>query len=740
MNDRILDIIIRIRNLSKAELKRLERDLHRLKNTNKKTSNSMKRDWERAGRTISRSLLVIGAAITGVIGLMVKFAAEAVESENLFRESMRKMEASARRWSDSLSNALGLNNFEIRKTLGTFNVMIKQMGFAEDAAFDMAKAMTMLGLDIASFYNKTIEESFTKLKSALVGMPRPLLELGLNLKKTQLETLELGAANEKLGKTMTEKEKVLARVTLLLKLTKTQQGDMARTMDTLVNVARRLWASLKLIAILIGDTLLPSIGNASLMILGATLKLRDFIKENRILVKNVTMAIAFLGGLAFAFGIVGSGIVALSFLAKSLGMTLGALSGFLGILTVKILLVVGAFVALKTMIDKMGGFKSFAKAIQTTLAAGLEKLTGIVIKLVGWLEKIWLVGKKFSGLKKDLELLKQGFADVKKELEQEMFDLYDKNADKAEEMSEKVRNEFEKIGKEYEELTKRILGIWGKMNDKMVGDTGKTKKELDKVWANHLKSLPRNQLKALKEMRDAFIQLGKDRVEVDKWYAKEHKNIMDGIREAEEEAMSENLRRNKKLFEDILFDGIRNGFRDAKDIARAFFDDLLRMAIRTFSNKVFSAGMGVTGGGGLGFGTIAAGIGSLIGGWFGGGSSGASFSSVGTSALGWATGNWSLFHKGGLIRAHDGLAPDEVPIIAQTGERILSRSQNYEYERNYMNNEGGAKTINHYYSIVASDPRSFGRLLKQQPEIFQEMMSEALRYNTDTRKTAKKYI
>jgi len=31
------------------------------------------------------------------------------------------------------------------------------------------------------------------------------------------------------------------------------------------------------------------------------------------------------------------------------------------------------------------------------------------------------------------------------------------------------------------------------------------------------------------------------------------------------------------------------------------------------------------------------------------------------------------FHSGGIVRAHDGLAVDEVPIIAQTGEGILSR-------------------------------------------------------------------
>ena len=31
------------------------------------------------------------------------------------------------------------------------------------------------------------------------------------------------------------------------------------------------------------------------------------------------------------------------------------------------------------------------------------------------------------------------------------------------------------------------------------------------------------------------------------------------------------------------------------------------------------------------------------------------------------------FHSGGIIRAHSGLAPDEIPIIAQSGEGIVSR-------------------------------------------------------------------
>jgi len=46
------------------------------------------------------------------------------------------------------------------------------------------------------------------------------------------------------------------------------------------------------------------------------------------------------------------------------------------------------------------------------------------------------------------------------------------------------------------------------------------------------------------------------------------------------------------------------------------------------------------------------------------------------------------YHTGGKMRAANGmkLQSDEVPIIAQTGERVLSRGQNAAYERNNMGN------------------------------------------------------
>jgi hypothetical protein len=85
----------------------------------------------------------------------------------------------------------------------------------------------------------------------------------------------------------------------------------------------------------------------------------------------------------------------------------------------------------------------------------------------------------------------------------------------------------------------------------------------------------------------------------------------------------------------------------------------------------------------------------------------------------------SLFHKGGVIeknhprfiKAHSGLAPDEVPIIAQTGEGVLSRkgmralggSDNLKALNRGEGVEGGGVTINVNQVIQAWDAQDVWR-------------------------------
>jgi uncharacterized protein YjiS (DUF1127 family) len=110
-------------------------------------------------------------------------------------------------------------------------------------------------------------------------------------------------------------------------------------------------------------------------------------------------------------------------------------------------------------------------------------------------------------------------------------------------------------------------------------------------------------------------------------------------------------------------------------ILQKFIEGWLNQVIPVVGNSLANLFNSLMGGGGGGF------FSWIFGGGGGGGGGGVSATPSGYfgEVNPWA---WNTWHEGGLIRAHRGLrlAPDEVPLIAQTGERILSRSQNDVFE------------------------------------------------------------
>ena len=220
----------------------------------------------RAFQKIGREMKSLGASMTVAItapvvatgGALLKMAADAEESENLFEVSMDGMAISARAWSERLREDLGLNAFEVRKQVSTFNLMFQGMGVGEEQAFDMAKGMTELTADMASFRNLAPDEIFTKLSSALSGEVEPLKRLGIIINETTIKahalTVGIGDGTGKL----TEQEKVLARYSLIMKQTTNDQGDLARTMGSLTNQVRIMGTQVKNMAVDLGVELIPA--------------------------------------------------------------------------------------------------------------------------------------------------------------------------------------------------------------------------------------------------------------------------------------------------------------------------------------------------------------------------------------------------------------------------------------------------------------------------------------------------
>lgn len=52
--------------------------------------------------------------------------------------------------------------------MGTYGAMAKSFGIAGEAGYQMSAAITGLTGDVASFYNLSTDEAYTKLKSILL--------------------------------------------------------------------------------------------------------------------------------------------------------------------------------------------------------------------------------------------------------------------------------------------------------------------------------------------------------------------------------------------------------------------------------------------------------------------------------------------------------------------------------------------------------------------------------------------
>jgi hypothetical protein len=217
-----------------------------LKNTGK-TLQNIGKDMT---RYVTAPIVAAGVAMT-------KMAMDAVESENLFAVSMGNMADSAREWSETLRKELGLNSFEVRKNVSTFNVMFGSMGIGTKGAYEMSKGLTQLAYDMASFYNLKPEEAFIKLQAGITGETEPLKRLGILVDEATTKTYAYKLGIAETGAELTQQQKLLGRYAAIMDQTSKAQGDLARTMDSPTNKLRRMTANIQQLAIEIGMKLIP---------------------------------------------------------------------------------------------------------------------------------------------------------------------------------------------------------------------------------------------------------------------------------------------------------------------------------------------------------------------------------------------------------------------------------------------------------------------------------------------------
>ena len=161
--------------------------------------------------------LALAAAFS--VKKLIDFSAQCIELGSDLQEVQNVVDVTFPQMSKQVDNfaknaaaSFGLSETMAKKFAGTSGAMAKSFGFSEQAAYEMATTLTGLAGDVASSYNISQDEAYTKLKSVFTGETETLKDLGVVMTQSALDAYALANGYSKTTAKMSEMEKVALRL------------------------------------------------------------------------------------------------------------------------------------------------------------------------------------------------------------------------------------------------------------------------------------------------------------------------------------------------------------------------------------------------------------------------------------------------------------------------------------------------------------------------------------------------
>lgn len=326
---------------------------------------------------IGARMLAAGAVVAGPLSLAVKAASDMEETMNKFNVVFGDNAQEMKGWGDTFAGQIGRSKKQIADFLAGTQDLLVPIGFEPGAAREMSKQLTGLAIDLASFNNMADEDVLRDLHAALTGSGEVMKKYGVLVNEAAVKQELLNQGIDK--NNVSEQQKVLARLAIILRGTTAAQGDAERSAGSFANQMKALNAKIDDAAVEIGTALLPVV-TPLVTKLASTVKIvADWIKQNSGLVVSIAKIAAVVAGAGLAFIVIGT---AVSGFATTLGAiatvitTVGSAIGLLGSMIAALLSPIGLVIA---------GVAGLAAYLLTSTEAGGEALS-------------WL-GQRFTALK-----------------------------------------------------------------------------------------------------------------------------------------------------------------------------------------------------------------------------------------------------------------------------------------------------------------------------------------------------
>lgn len=179
------------------------------------------------------------------------------ESVNAVNVSFGASADKIHEWGQNNAASFGLSTRAFNQFAVPLGAVMKNVGLDMDLVSDKTIGLTERAADMASVFNADVSEVLQAIQAGLRGEADPLEKFGVGLNAAAVEAKALADSGKDSAEALTEQEKMLARVALIMEQTSQVQGDFANTSGEAANAQRIATAEMENAKAVIGQALLP---------------------------------------------------------------------------------------------------------------------------------------------------------------------------------------------------------------------------------------------------------------------------------------------------------------------------------------------------------------------------------------------------------------------------------------------------------------------------------------------------
>lgn len=187
--------------------------------------------------------LGVGLSVAGIVNFAkscTSLGSDLTEVQNVVDVVFGDMNASVNEFASNAIKTYGMSETKAKEYMGTLGAMSKAFGNSQSEAYAQAETLTKMAGDMASFYNKSTDETFTALKAVYSGETEVLKQYGVVMTETALNEYAMQQGIGKTVKQMSEQEKVALRLSFVQDKLSDSAGDFSRTSGSWANQVRVL--------------------------------------------------------------------------------------------------------------------------------------------------------------------------------------------------------------------------------------------------------------------------------------------------------------------------------------------------------------------------------------------------------------------------------------------------------------------------------------------------------------------